>query len=82
MASANEILCDTFNNVSVITSKQHVYLYPLNKRVKFQFEAKPFPKKDKEVAVVSRKVLKDEKGTYLPKGVVTKYTDEVLVSVF
>lgn len=80
--TTNEILCDTFNNVSVITSKQHVYLYPLNKRVKFPFKAKPFPKKDKEVAVVSRKVLKDEKGTYLPKGVVTKYTDEVLVSVF
>lgn len=80
--TTNEILCKTFTNVSVLSSKQHVYLLKLNKRVKFPFEARPYPKKDKEVCILKRKVLQDEKGTYLPKGKVISYTDEKLQSVF
>lgn len=80
--TTNEILCETFNNVSVITSKQHVYLMALDKRIKFPFEDKPYPKKDKEVCILKRKIYKDVTGVYLPKGRVEVYTDEKLCSVF
>lgn len=79
--TTNEILCKSYKNVSVITSKQHVYLLALDKRIKFPFESKPYPKKDKELAVLKRKTLQDCGGTYLPKGKIELYTDEELVSV-
>lgn len=80
--TTNEILCETFNNVSVITSKQHAYLMAIDKRIKFPFKEKPYPKKDKEVPILKRKILKDGNGIYLPKGKIEIYTEEELSSVF
>jgi len=80
--TTNEILCETFNNVSVVSSKQHVYLMPLYKNIRFPFNKKPYPKRETEIPVVKRKILKDANGTYLPKGKIEVYTEEPLVSVF
>lgn len=80
--TTKEILCKTFNNVKRITSKQYIYLFPLKKRVKFPFEAKPYPKKDKEIKIISECVYKDENGVYLPKGKTTKFSEENLKSVW
>lgn len=80
--TTNEILCRTFRDVSIVTCKQHVYILELDKRIKIPFDAKPYPKKDKEVKVLRRKVLQDKEGTYLPSGKLSVYTDEVLESVF
>lgn len=80
--TTNEILCEEFSNVSIISSKQHVYLYPLYNNIKFPFETKPYPKKDREVKILRRKVLKDAEGVYIPKGRTELYTNEELNSVF
>lgn len=80
--TTNEILCKSFSKVSVITSKQHIYLFALNRKIKFNYEPKPYPKKDKEVPILKRKILKDENGIYLPNGIIEKYTDELITSVF
>jgi hypothetical protein len=80
--TTNEILCKTFSYVSKILSKQHVYIFPLKKRVNIPFERKPYPKKDMEIEVLSEVVYKDENGVYLPKGVRVNFTDETLKSVF
>lgn len=80
--TTNEILCKYFNDISVITCKQHVYLFSLDKKLKFPFLSKPYPKKDVEIQILQRKILKDTNGTYLPKGKIEMYTEEKLESVF
>lgn len=80
--TTHEILCKSFQTVSRITSKQHVYLLPLYKKVKFPFATKPYPKKDKEVPILRRVVYKDSEGVYLPSGIPINYTEEKLESVF
>jgi len=75
--TTNDILCDNFHNVSVITSKQHIYLIKLRKRVAFKHDAQPYPKKDTEVEVVRRKWIQIC-GLRLPRPVVVQGTDEKL----
>jgi hypothetical protein len=79
--TTNEILCDNFENVSVITSKQHVYVMKLRNNVIIKHTTKDYPKKDKEVCILKRKTLK-ENGIVLEKPLSTFYTDEVLTCVF
>ena len=80
--TTNEILCEFFNNVSIIYSKQHVYLLSLDKKLKLPFENKPYPKLDKEVKILKRKIIKDKDGIYLKKSKFEIYTNENLKSVF
>jgi len=58
--TTDEILCDNFNNVSKITSKQHIYVMPLKKKVKFLLEEKQYPKKDTEITIIERKWIKKD----------------------
>lgn len=80
--TTNQILCDTFNNVKKMTAKQHVYLFPLHKKIKFRFELKPYPKKDTEVAILKEVIYKDSEGVYLPKGKTIIYSNEVLTQCY
>ena len=80
--STHKILCLNAEKVSILTTKQHVYLFPLDKRIKFPFPAKPYPKLENEVRVIRRKVLKDENGCYLPYSRTEHYSRERLVPVF
>lgn len=79
--TTNEILFDNFNNVSVISSKQHIYVYKTKYKTEIKHSIKPYPKKDTEIPVVQRKVLKKD-GLVLGKPEIIKYTDEVLSCVF
>lgn len=78
--TTNEILCDNFNNVSVITSKQHIYLYKLNKSIEFLLSDKEYPKKEKETPILKRKIIK-ENGIIYSKPVVKVFTKEDLSSI-
>lgn len=66
--TTDEILCDNFHNISKITCKQHVYVFPLYKNVKFLFEEKDYPKKDTEVNILKRTWIKKD-------GVVAKVVE-------
>lgn len=78
--TTHEILCTEFDNVSIIESKQHVYVLPLKKNIKFHYEEKEYPKMDKEVPILSRTWVK-RNGTmcsevesyidYKPRGILT-----------
>ncbi|MCP4987557.1 MAG: hypothetical protein GY928_16320 [Colwellia sp.] len=73
--TTNEIVCDNFNSVSIITSKQHIYLFDVKKNASSFWDAKEYPKKDKEARVVKRKVLKENGATC---SRVMTYVDEKL----
>lgn len=77
--TTDEILCKTFKNVSRIICKQHIYVYSLKKKVKFNFSERPFPKKDKEIPIIGRRWINRE-------GVACKdvemYTEEQLSPCF
>lgn len=77
--TTNEIVCDNFNNVSIITSKQHLYLFSLRKNIKFQHKSLPYPKKDKEIKIIKRKILKKNGIVCKPPEVIV-YSKEVLKS--
>lgn len=55
-----EILCDKYENVSVIYSKQHVYIFPLTKGVNVLRERQPYPKAENEPLIVKRKWIKKD----------------------
>ena len=76
--TTDEILCDNFVNISKIVSKQHIYIYKLNKYTKLLHEKKPYPKKDKEVCILKRKWVK--RDGLLHKGV-DVFTEEHLEGV-
>ena len=75
--TTNEILCDNFDNVSIITSKQHIYLYKLNKKINFLLENKQYPKKDKENSILKRKIIKKD-GIIYDSPITKVFTDEKL----
>lgn len=53
----------------------------LDNRVKFNFETKPYPKKDKEVEILAEKFLKVD-GVVNEKWETVKYSDEELSSIW
>ena len=77
--TTNEILCDTFDNVSIITSKQHIYLYPLNKKTKFKIRGKQYPKLETEIPIIKRKIIKENCIT-LKKPLIKLLSTEYLES--
>lgn len=78
--TTNEILCDNFDNVSVIECKQHVYVMQIrNHAPVFKFPEQPYPKKDKEVPIIRRKWIKKE--GVIDTSIET-YTDEIITSIF
>lgn len=76
-----EIACMHHKSVSRLLCKQHVFVFPLYKNVKFLHTTKPYPKKDKEVAVLSRTYYKKE-GVLVDPYTTETYTDEVLQSIW
>lgn len=78
--TTNEILYDNYDNVSVITSKQHIYLFKLNKKCKFKHATVPYPKKDQEVNIIRRKYYKKD-GIVVCPPTIEQYTNEVVKSV-
>lgn len=53
--STHEILCLNFNNVSKILCKQHIYVLPLRRSVRFKFPfGTPYPKMETEIPVLAR----------------------------
>jgi len=75
--TTNEYLCEVFDNVSVITSKQHIYLYPIKKRIKFKLEKQKYPKMDTEIPILKRKIIK-ENGKILKQPKHKVYSNEPL----
>jgi hypothetical protein len=69
--TTHEILFDNFNNVSKISSKQHIYVMPLVKGL--PFVPKPYPKKDTELRILNETFLKRE-GVVLGKPEFVDYT--------
>lgn len=78
--TTDEILCEYFQNISKITSKQHVYVMPIKKKVKFNFPFLDYyPKMDTEIAILKRKWIKKN-------GVIDKFTetftDEIIKPIY
>ena len=61
-----DALNDNFNNISKITSKQHIYVMPLTENINFLLERQPYPKKDTEARIIKRRIIK-ENGKMLDK---------------
>ncbi len=67
-----EILCEKFHNVSIIYSKQHIYIFPLTKGIKTLRDKKPYPKNKDEPRVIRRDWIKRD-GVVLEKTLVEEY---------
>ncbi len=68
--TTDQILCNYFNNISKILCKQHIYVMPLLKYVKFNFEVtNNYPKLETEVAILERKWIKKD-------GIVRRQTEK------
>lgn len=55
--TTDEILCLYFENISKVLCKQHVYVFPLKRKVEFLHEAKPYPKLETEVPILQERVI-------------------------
>lgn len=77
--TTDQILSYYFENISKITSKQHVYVFPLNHKVIFNHQEKPYPKMDTEIAILKRKWIR-KNGK--PHKELEIFTEESLKSVF
>lgn len=55
-----EILCDIYDNVSVIYAKQHIYIFRIDKSVQVLRERQPYPKKENEPRIIKRDWIKRE----------------------
>jgi hypothetical protein len=77
--TTDEILALNFNNVSKIKCKQHIYVMPLTRKVSFNFEEKPYPKKETETEIIERKWIKMN-GVKNP--FIEKFSDEKLNPIF
>lgn len=77
--TTNEILCDNFDNVSNLVCKQHVYVFPIKKNVKFNFEERKYPKLEQEIPIIKRTWIK--KNGIVEKSV-DVYTNEVVEGIF
>ena len=56
-----------FDNVSKIESRQHIYVFPLQK-VEYMLDQKPYPKKETEPTIV-REVVYKKDGVVLDKPI-------------
>lgn len=52
--TTTQIICDIFENVSKIESRQHIYIFPLHKDVEIIPERKPYPRKETEPTITRR----------------------------
>lgn len=68
-----QILCDTFDNVSIIHSKQHVYIFPLKKNIHILREKKQYPKKETENKYIKKVILKENGIVYYPNNKIITY---------
>lgn len=58
--TTNEIVCMEHPDVSTVVCKQHVYLMPLKRKIKFNFDLdNDYPKKDTETEVLRVRTLKE-----------------------
>lgn len=79
--TTDEIVCMNFDNVSKIKCKQHVYVFPLRKRVVFKFTQKQYPKMETEVNIIASKYLK-EGGVVVSKPFFTYFSNDTLEPLF
>ena len=79
--TTNEILCMHHNDVAKVTSKQHIYVFPLYRNVGFLLEEKPYPKKDVEVEILQRTFIK-RNGIVLDEYEKVLYVDSLPVGAF
>lgn len=57
--TTNEIVCIEHSDVSTVVCKQHIYLFPIKRKVKFNIDtSKNYPKKENEQEVLRVKHLK------------------------
>lgn len=73
--TTHEILTDTFKNVKIIVSKQHIYVYPLKRNVSFEFCKQTYPKLETEVSIVCEEILKSD-GVIYTQPLVKYHTDK------
>jgi hypothetical protein len=55
--TTDEILSLYFENISKVTCKQHVYAFPLHRKVRFLHGTKPYPKLETEVPILRQRLL-------------------------
>lgn len=55
--TTHEILFDNFENVSIIESKQHIYVYKLSD-MELKFDQQKYPKLENEIPIISKTWLK------------------------
>lgn len=79
--TTDEVLCTEFENVEKVWCKQHVYVMPLRRKVKFLHDDQPYPKLETETAILKSRVLKlDGVVSEKPKDVV--YCDVKMRDIF
>lgn len=81
VCTTNEILCKTFDNVSKVLSKQHIYVYPLKKKLVFNFPSQKYPKLESEIAILKTKHIRIAgKDVEIPEW--ESHTSEELAPIF
>lgn len=67
--TTTEIICDIFDNISKIEARQHIYVFPLDKKIEIIPEKQPYPKKESEPLIVRRVHYKKDGKVCNPKEV-------------
>lgn len=68
-----QILCDIYENVSMIHCKQFCYIFPLSKDIEVLREKQPYPKKETEPKILRRIIYKENGVQYYPEKKVVEY---------
>jgi hypothetical protein len=79
--TTHQILFDNYDTVSRIESKQHMYVLPLHHKVTFNFDTKPYPKKDTEIPIL-RRITYKQNGDVLSTPHKNEFSTEILNPVF
>ncbi len=70
--TTNQILYDIYDNVSKIYSKQHIYIFTLDKNIKILLEKQKYPKKEFEPKIIKQVFYKKD-GIILDKKITLNY---------
>lgn len=77
--TTDEILCDNFKNIRKITCKQHIYLFDIKRGASKSWRPADYPKVDREIKVLSAKVIKKD-GVIVNEKI--SYTNETLAPAY
>ena len=63
-----EIVCSVHNDVRKYYCKQHIYVFPLCKDLKYKLEKKDYPRKNEEKNILKIEILKEDGIMYYPNN--------------